>query len=187
MSSPPTIKKPPSIHLVAIPKSPLSPLEIEARDSLEPGTGYEVFFEGTILGIIPEIVAQRQQTLRWHDVEITHAAKKRKIEIPTHQKSLLLLDKMPYSAQSKPEFFADPFPHGADCIEELAMIGADNFKHTYQLYNHWFKNVSPIERLKRELDSLHMSKLSTGELTNMEKKLKITWVQSHGLLMKRLA
>ena len=68
---------------------------------------------------------------------------------------------------------------------EMTMIGGEEFKKTFSLYNHWFRQVSPIERLTREIRNFDASKLSLEELKIVEKELKKTWAESHQILMKR--
>ena len=58
----------PQIHLKDVPTSPLVPLAVEQRDEPVKGKGYDVLFEGEIVGHIPEQIAWRNRTLRWHDV-----------------------------------------------------------------------------------------------------------------------
>jgi len=174
------------IHLKEVPTSPLTSLDIEKQDKPVDGVDYEVLFEGTVIGIIPASIAWRQNTLRWQDV-VQPLTLKRKREPAPHDKSLLLLAKCLYTPSSKPHLFRDPFPHGSDSIEELAMIGGERFERTFQLYNHWFKAVSPIQRMERELRDFDPSLLTTDELKMAEKRLKQLWVQTHGTLMKRLS
>ena len=175
----------PQIHIKDVPSSDLSPLDVEKRDERVEGLGFEVLFEGTVLGTIPENIARRNTTLRWHDVVFPTLKRKRET-IPEHQKSLLLFEKLPYSSSSKPEFFETPFPYGADSIEDLAMTGQNHFKHSYQLYNHWFREVSPMDRLNRAVEQFDATTLTTEELKTAEKRLKQLWVETHQILMKRL-
>lgn len=178
----------PKIHIKEIPTSPLTPLDIERKDPYVNGEDYEVLFEGEVIGTIPGELGWRDRTLRWHDVLsiVTASNKRTRNTLTDHEKSLALFDKLPYNKVSKPSFFTNPFPHGSDTIEELAMTGADNFKHSYQLYNHWF-NISPLDRLNREMSNFDPTKLNTDDLKTVEKKLKALWVESHGTLMKRVS
>ena len=177
------------IHLKEVPTSPLTPLDIEKKDSPVDGLDYEVVFEGEVVGTLAASIAWRNQTLRWHDVQSVKPQKKRKREeLPSHEKSLMLLSKCVENSSKivKPQYWKHPFEYGCDSIQDLAMIGGPNFEHSMQLYNHWF-NVPPLQRLEREIRNFDPTKLTTDELKDTEKKLKQLWVRSHGVLMKRLS
>jgi len=180
----------PQIHIKHVPTSPLFPLDVERRDSYLESHGYEVLFEGTIIGIIDAAIASKQSILRWHDVIPTQSNKKQKTthHLHNHEKSLTLLEKClsHTNSTSKPAYFQDPFRHGCDSIEELAMIGGDDFQRSCQLFNHWF-NIPPIERLDREMRAFDPNKLTTNDLKAAEQQLKKLWTRSHGILMKRVS
>jgi len=180
----------PKLHLKDVPTSPLVPLDVEQRDEAVEGEGYEVIFEGDVIGHIPASIAWRNRTLRWHDVVAIKEDRKRKREpeLPSHEKSMILLDKMlsSTSRMSKPHYFGDPFPHGCDSTHELAMVGGDKFEWCVKLYNFWF-NVPPIERFEREMRNFDPAKLNNDELKVVEQKLKNLWVEAHGTLMKRVS
>lgn len=182
----------PKLHLRNVPRSDLSPLELESRDERIEGIGYEVCFEGNVLGTIDAATIERNRTLRWHDVDALDEKdrkRKRESKLPVHEMSLILFDKCFSSTtpESKPRYFEDPFPFGSSSIEELAMVGGESFERTCQLYNHWFANASPMERLKREIRNFNPSTLKTDELKDAEKLLKNLWVSTHGALMKRVS
>lgn len=180
----------PRLHLKSNVSCPLTPLDVESRDERVEGQGYDVCFEGEVIGTISATIAWRNRTLRWHDVTQIKENRKRKREpeLPGHERSLMLLDKCleNSSKQSKPQYFENPFPYGCDSIQELAMVGGEEFKRSMQLYNHWF-NVPPLERLDREMRNFDHAKLSTDELKDAEKKLKALWCEVHGALMKRVS
>jgi len=169
---------------------PLTPLDVASRDERVEGQGYEVFYEGELVGSINASIAWRNRTLRWHDVTQTQADRKRKREpeLPAHERSLMLLNKCfdNSSKTVKPQYWEDPFPHGTDTIQDLSMVGAQDFERTMQLANHWF-NVPPMQRLEREIRYFDHTKLATDELKEAEKKLKILWCEVHGALMKRVS
>jgi len=174
----------PKIYLHDVPSSPLMPLMIEQQDEIVSGLGFIVMFNGDKIGTINAQIASQNKTLRWFDVD-TDNKRKREPDLKSHEKSLMLLDKCCYTIEKKPHYFEDPFPHGCDTIEEMTMIGGEEFKKTFSLYNHWFRQVSPIERLTREIRNFDASKLSLEELKIVEKELKKTWAESHQILMKR--
>jgi len=163
---------------------------VESRDGRVEGLGYEVCFQGNVIGTIASSIAWRDRSLRWHDVTRTKTDSKRKREpeLPVHERSLMLLDKClgNSSKLSKPQYYEDPFPYGCDSIQELAMVGGEEFKRSIQLYNHWF-NVPPHDRLEREMRNYDPAKLTTDELKEAEKKLKQVWVSTHETLMKRIS
>ena len=186
-----TTQRSPEIHLKEIPSSPLTPLDIERKDVPVEGQDYAVLFEGEIVGTIVAGIALRDRTLRWQDVESAvekDNKRKRESELPDHEKSLMLLRKCLTSTHriQKPQYFASPFPYGFESIEELAMVGGDDFERTCRLFNHWF-NVPMIDRFNREVRDFDPSKLTTDELKTAEKKLKKLWSETHGILMKRVS
>ena len=180
----------PRIHLKDVPKSDLSPLCLESREERTEGVGYEVCFEGEVIGTIDASIAWRDRTLRWQDVNVEKDNKrKREDELSPDEKSLLLIGKCLSSAnrETKKNYFENPFPFGSDSIEELAMVGGLKFTISCQLYNHWFDSVSPLKRMKREIREFDPSVLSTASLKEAEKMLKTLWVATHGILMKRVS
>jgi len=180
----PTIKTP-QLFLNVLPISSLVPLDVDRRDERIADMGFDVVFKDTVIGSIPAPIAWRDRTLRWHDVLPNSQIKKRKreYELPSHEKSMILLQKC-FENGSKPQYFQDPFPYGTESIQDLAMIGGEQFERTMLLYNHWF-NVAPLERLLRETRHFDPSKLSTEDLNVAEKQLKTQWIEAHGALMKR--
>lgn len=173
-----------SIELQDLPKSPLSPLEVQATVlSEQPVERTKVFFKNECVGYILPQYLSSDVSARWGDVQTSN--KRKRVELSESQKSLSLLASLKYNQDSKPDFFESPFPHGCDSVEELAMVGAERFKTVHQCYQHWFKKPSPSERLTREFKGINLPGLSVPQLTELEELLRKQWKLAHQELIKR--
>jgi len=179
------------IHLAEVPQSKLSKISI-AR--IRWGTGsenvFKVWHKDVLLGTVDKaLVMEGAESLRLGDVQPPMKKKRtgppHSPSPPERDMSLETLASCNFSREVRPGFFEPPFPHGANSIEEIAMIGHDKLETVYQCYNHWFLAPSETQRLQRELAGIDPAAMDPQELRRVEQLLQASWKVMHTALNKR--
>jgi len=173
-----------------IPEHPLTRLQfVDPPTNLSNGAEngrVEVRLSSTneLIGTIPK--SADIMNVRFQDLDCSRKKHKTKHE-RDDERTLRLLSSLSPSMLSRENYHNTPFPHGTHSIEELSLIGADKFEVVMQCFNHWYKGLTPKERILREAKGIDWSTMSVSELKEFEQAMLTLWKTAHASLLTRTA